>query len=285
MAEYALDGQDWRPREEILRIDNVLRSELGWPSRGEAFAQPWVEHDASTPHTLHLRYTFAVELELPGIELALENAAQTTVTLNGQSAGPVLGWFTDKCIGKVKLPLVRKGTNVLELSIPYGRKVDVEACFLVGDFGVRVEGSYGILTQPIKALAFGDITRQGLPFYGGNITYHLDLETRAGKALIIEASSYRFMALKVASDGMDQGLIAYAPYRLRVEGLSPGKHRIDLMGLGCRINSFGQLHNNIRDPGHWWGPNSWRSTGPVWTYEYKFWPQGVLKSPEIFVTD
>jgi hypothetical protein len=169
--------------------------------------------------------------------------------------------------------------------------VDVEACFLLGDFGVRVEGSYGILTPPVKTLAFGDITRQGLPFYGGNITYHVEVETAAGKTLTIEASSYRFMALKVAIDGVDRGLIAYAPYQLIVEGLVPGKHRtkpvlrIDLTGLGCRINTFGQLHNNIRDPGFWWGPNSWRSAGPAWTYEYKFWPQGVLKSPEIFITD
>jgi hypothetical protein len=283
MAEYALDNEAWRPREEILRVDNALRRELGWPSRGEAFAQPWVEHDGSTPHTLRLRYTFASDLDITGTELALENAAVTKVTLNGETAGAVAGWFTDKCIGKVKLPVVKKGTNVLELSLPYGRKVDVEASFLLGDFGVRVEGSYGTLIPPVRALAFGDITRQGLPFYGGNITYHLEVE--AGNSLNIEASSYRFMVLKAAIDGVDRGLIAYAPYRLRVEGLAPGKHRIDLTGFGCRINTFGQLHNNMDHAGYWWGPDSWRSVGPAWTYEYKFWPQGVLKSPEISITN
>jgi hypothetical protein len=197
----------------------------------------------------------------------------------------VQAWFVDKCINTVTLPAIKKGTTVLELSLPYGRKVDVEACFLLGDFGVRVEGSYGVLIAPVKALAFGDITRQGLPFYGGNITYHLELETGGGAALTIEASSYRFMALKAALDGVEKGYIAYAPYRLSVEDLSPGKHRLDLTGLGCRINTFGQLHNNIRDPGYWWGPDSWRTQGPAWTYEYKFWPQGVLKSPEIFITN
>ncbi|MDR2608154.1 MAG: hypothetical protein LBC57_07155, partial [Treponema sp.] len=57
--------------------------------------------------------------------------------------------------------------------------------------------------------------------------------------------------------------------------------RVDIRYFGSRINTFGQLHANIRDPGFWWGPNSWRLTGPAWTYEYRFWPQGVLKSPEI----
>ncbi|MDR0450998.1 MAG: hypothetical protein LBH26_07010, partial [Treponema sp.] len=154
--------------------------------------------------------------------------------------------------------------------------------FLLGDFGVKTEGSYSILSAPIRRLAFGDITRQGLPFYGGSLTYHLEGESKAGEALVIDASSYRFMALKLKVDGADRGFIAYAPYRIRVEGLPAGKHRIDLTGLGCRINTFGQLHNNMDHSGYWWGPNSWRTAGPAWTYEYKFWPQGVLKSPEIY---
>ena len=58
MAEFAMDAGPYRPVEEILRLDNILRTELGWPARSGAFAQPWVEHDDSTPHTLKLRYTF-----------------------------------------------------------------------------------------------------------------------------------------------------------------------------------------------------------------------------------
>jgi hypothetical protein len=287
MAEYALDGEAYREREEILRLDNILRDELGWPSRGEAFAQPWVEHDASTPRRLGLRYVFESELNLPEVELALENAAHTEVRLNGEAAGPARGWYTDKCIGKVKLPEIKKGTNVLELSLPYGRKVDVEACFLLGDFGVRVQGTLCTLTAPVRLLAFGDITRQGLPFYGGNLTYHLEAECKppAGSktgAITIDAASYRFMLLRVKVDGTDRGVIAYAPYRLTIEGLSEGTHKIDITGFGCRINTFGQVHNNVDHSIHWWGPNSWRTTGPSWTYEYKFWPQGVMKSPEIY---
>ena len=90
------------------------------------------------------------------------------------------------------------------------------------------------------------------------------------------------MLLRAAVDGIDRGVIAYAPYRLNIDNLSPGRHRIDLAGFGCRINTFGQLHNNNDREGFWWGPNSWRTQGPLWSYEYRFWPQGILKSPEIF---
>jgi hypothetical protein len=287
IAEFSLDAEAWRAREEILRLDNILRKELGWPLRGEAVAQPWVEHDASTPHTLALRYTFKSEVEIKGTELALENAGTTQVSLNGQAAGPVEGWYVDKSIGKVKLPDIKAGTNVLELNLPYGKKVDVEACYLLGDFSIKVQGTCCTLAAPVKSLAFGDISRQGLPFYGGNLTYHLEAECRPTEgsqtgSLTIEATSYRYMLLKVAVDGKDQGIIAYAPYRLTIEGLSPGPHKIDLTGFGCRINTFGQLHNSQGHEGYWWGPNSWRSEGPAWSYEYRFWPQGVMKSPEIF---
>jgi hypothetical protein len=280
MAEFALDREAFRPLEEILRLDNILRTELGWPTRGDAFAQPWVEHDAATPHLLRLRCTFDSEIEIEGTELALENSTNATVSLNGEKAGPVQGWYVDKCIGKLPLPAIKKGSNVLEISLPYGRKVDVEAMYLLGDFGVRVAGAFCTLISPIKSLGFGDITCQGLPFYGGNLSYHLEAESRGGK-MIITASAYRGHLLRLKVDGLDRGVIAYSPYRLELNGLADGKHSVELVYFGSRVNTFGQLHCNNRSPGFWWGPNSWRSLGTAWTYEYRFWPQGVLKSPEI----
>jgi hypothetical protein len=214
-------------------------------------------------------------------ELALENARNTKVTLNGEAAGPVQGWYVDKCIGTVKLPPIKAGRNILELAIPYGRKVDVEALYLLGDFGVQVVGTSCTLTSPVRSLGFGDITRQGLPFYGGNLTYHLEAESRGGR-MVIAATAYAGHLLRVRVDGKDQGVIAYSPYEITVTGLADGKHKIDIVYFGSRVNTFGQLHEHDRSPGYWWwGPNSWRSTGPGWTYEYRFWQQGVLKSPEI----
>jgi hypothetical protein len=280
MAEYALDNEPYTEREEILRLDNKLRLRLGWPARGNDIAQPWVEHDASTPHTLRLRYTFESEVPLSGAELALENTDAAAITLNGEASGPACGWYVDKCIGKVTLPLIKTGSNVLELSMPYGKKTSVEALYLLGDFGVRAAGTLCTLTTPVRVLAFGDITRQGLPFYGGNISYHLEAESTGG-GFAITASCYRGHLLKVAVDGIDRGIIAYSPYRLEIPGLADGTHRIELVFFGSRINTFGQLHANVKDHGFWWGANSWRTQGPAWTYEYRFRPQGVLKSPEI----
>jgi hypothetical protein len=278
MAEYALDGEAYRPLEETLRLDNRLREELGWPQRKKEVAQPWVERDESRPHSLGLRYTFESELPLAGAELALENAAITEISLNGEKAGPMEGWYVDKCIGRVKLPPIRTGANTLELTLPYGKKVDIEAAYLLGDFGVRVRGIRCTLTAPVRSLAFGDITGQGLPFYGGNLSYYLELPEGAGE---IAVSCYRGQLLKIREAEKDLGRIAYAPYRVPL-GRGKGRRNIEIVYFGNRINSFGQLHCAVRDEGFWWGPGSWRTEGPAWTYEYRFWPQGILKSPEIF---
>jgi hypothetical protein len=281
MAEYALDSGSYRVREEILRIDNILRNELGWPERSEDFVQPWVEDDNSISHTIRLRYTFDSEETIKGSWLALENTANTEVDLNGNRVGKIDGWYVDRCIGKVTLPYIKQGTNVFELVFPYGKKTDIEAIYLLGDFGVTVRGTLCKLTKPVKNLAFGDITRQGLPFYGGNLTYHLDAESHGG-ALVITTTNYRGHLLKVSVDGKDCGVIAYAPYRLTITGLVDGPHKIDLHYFGSRINTFGQLHSVDKSSGFWWGPYSWRSFGAGWSDEYCFWPQGVLKSPEIY---
>jgi hypothetical protein len=59
-AEYALDRGEFRPKTEILRIDTLLRRELGWlkgdrwDSLGSS-AQPWVLPPEIPTHIVTLR--------------------------------------------------------------------------------------------------------------------------------------------------------------------------------------------------------------------------------------
>lgn len=279
MPEYALNDEPWRAKEEVLRLDNILRKELGWFKRGNSVAQPWVVTDTTTPHTLRLRYEIRSEAEIIGARLALENAEASRVTLNGEEAGKVEGWYVDKCIGCRTLPAIHKGINMLEVRLPYGQKVDVEACYLLGDFSVSVRGRETVLGDKVTKLHFGNIVPQGLPFYGGNITYHLETELTAGE-YELEISQYRGALMRVALDGKDEGTLIFSPYRKNLTIAEGGCHRLDVTLYGTRVNTFGQMH--ITDKKfRWWGPNSWRTTGALWSYEYQMWTQGILKSPEL----
>ena len=136
------------------------------------------------------------------------------------------------------------------------------------------------LGKPVRKLVFGDITSQGLPFYGGNLTYHLDIKSGAA-GLLLRVPHYRGAMMEVSVDGKPAGRIVYSPYTLELPALPPGKHKVDIRLYGTRYNTFAQLHNADSSL-TWFGPNSWRTLGDAWTYEYRFKPFGILKSPELY---
>ena len=73
--------------------------------------------------------------------------------------------------------------------------------------------------------------------------------------------------------------IAFSPYALTIH-TEPGEHELELRLYTSRYNGFGQLHHT-QGVYFYQSPNSWRSAGDLWSYEYHFRPSGILKSPEL----
>ena len=73
-AEYRMDNGPWQPREEVLRVDNLLREALGYPLKMAAFPQPWTLHGQGRreEHRPGLRFTVRSQLALEGVKLAVE---------------------------------------------------------------------------------------------------------------------------------------------------------------------------------------------------------------------
>ena len=279
-AEYAMDGGALRPLEELLRADSALRAELGWPLRGSAVMQPYMLPKETPEHSIRLRFTIPSEVAVEHPQLALEDAELTKITWNGAAVEPKpTGWYVDEAICTVALPPLRAGENVLELVCPFGRRTNLEWCYLLGDFGVRVEGIEKTVTAAVRELAFGDIAPQGLPFYTGNLVYHLRAEFSAGAVLRVPL--YRAALLRAAVDGKDAGAVIFSPYRLALPAESAGLHDLDITLYNTRQNGFAQLHHT-RGVTYYQGPNSWRTKGDLWSYEYQFAPSGILKSPELY---
>ncbi|HHX12054.1 MAG TPA: hypothetical protein GX731_04475, partial [Clostridiales bacterium] len=73
LAEYSFNDGSWQPREELLRIDNKFRKQLGYPQRMEALVQPWINKAKTEPeHRLSLKFTIISDIELVNPYLALE---------------------------------------------------------------------------------------------------------------------------------------------------------------------------------------------------------------------
>ena len=279
VAEFALDDGEYHPAQELLRADNVLRAELGWPSRQGAVAQPWTVVEEKTVHTVRLRFTVECVKAFENVKLALEDAELAKLTLNGQPVeAHVDGWFVDTCIGTIPLPKLVQGTNVLTVELPFGRRTNVEWCYLLGDFGVTRAGAHRELVERPQKLGFGDVTRQNLPHYTGNISYEIPMETRGGK-LRVTAPHYTGAAIRVSLDGEQRGFIVYPPYALELDA-SAGAHTLTLTVLGNRNNAFGPLHR-ADVTNSWIGPDAWRTTGAMWTDSYWVKPLGLRTSPQI----
>ena len=278
IAEFSLDGGEFKPEEEILRLDNVCREALGFVTRGGHVAQPWVLESETTEHYITLRFNIESEIEYSGAELALEDAEKAKIIFNGNEiANNITGWYVDKDIKTIPLTDIIKGNNILEITLPFGKRTNTEWCYLLGDFGVRITGRDKTIISLPEKLGFGSALNQGLPFYGGNITYHLKAE---GEKIAIEATRYRGALISVAVDGETKGKIVYPPYHLEIEGLGAGTHKVDITLFGHRFNGFGAVH--LTDMNHsWHGPDAWRSTEERWSYEYVLRELGILARPII----
>ncbi len=281
-AEYALDRGEFRPKTEILRIDTLLRRELGWlkgdrwDSLGSS-AQPWVLPPEIPTHIVTLRYTVLSDVELPAVKLALEDADVATIEWNGApiDRNPE-GFYVDRCIQCVALPGVKRGVNTLLITLPYAKRVSLERIYLLGDFGVAVNGQTAKLTEAPGRVGFDDITRIGFPFFSGVFRYEIPFASNGGD-LVLSVPHYRGALVTVKLDGNNAGRIVYSPYRLPLGAPAAGEHTLTLSLYVSRQNGFGPLHN--ADEKHVVTPSAWRSGDDKWTDSYRLSKEGILTKP------
>ena len=281
MAAYSNDGVSYSEPEELLRLDKKLRRELGFPMADGQDMQPWLIEEETITHFPYLKFEFDSETEAD-CKLAYEEACE--VVFNGENV-PIVrdGFFTDKDIHTMPMPRIRKGRNVLIVRAPLGKRVSLENYFLLGMFGVRVEGCQSTVTALPETIAFGSVTHQGLPFYGANITYHLPFEAESDCDVTLACELYRGALISAQLDGEDIGRIALSPYRLNKSGVKAGAHTLDVTLFGTRVNCFNGLHNCSN--AKWIGPQYWYSDGMDWAYEYQLKELGILKSPVITLSE
>ncbi len=279
MAHYAFDDEEFSAQpEELLRIDTACRRRFDWTPWGGSANQPWCIEKEPNVHRIRVRFTIHSEIEVVGAKLALETPEDAKIALNGQSVShETADYYVDKSIKCVALPTIPVGDSTLELEYPFGKRTALEWCYLLGDFDVALDGRIATLKASRPAIGFDNVVNQGMPFYSGALTYHIDVET-AGGALEVTVPQYRGAAIRATVDGEASKMIVYSPYRVRFDGLAAGKHRLDLKLYIPRTNGFGPVH--LADGNYsYQSPGAWRVGGDSWTYEYRLMKEGILSAP------
>ncbi|MFW5845931.1 MAG: hypothetical protein ACOCXJ_06875, partial [Planctomycetota bacterium] len=275
-AAWRIDGGAWQEPTELLQIAGILRDRFAWPS----WQQPYSIEDAGPEHRLELRLPFTSKLELDGLRLVCERVEEAIIHLDGKPlATQADGWWVDRDLPTVPVPPVSAGRHELHISLPMdARRRFVEWCYLLGDVGVSQHGGEATLTAWDPQLHWGDATRQGLPFYGGNLIYASSITVAEAGRYALRCPRFGAPLLRISCDGIDKGPCAFAPHRVDLGHLEAGEHRVRITAFGHRRNCFGAVHNDV--PGwHWWGPTAWQVGGadhnPVWQLR----PTGLLRPP------
>ena len=281
MARFSVDGGEWQGREELLRIAGRLREKFGFP-KDIYMLQPWAWKKKPAEHTLSLCFAFESDIEIADPVLALEDGDKIHIAFNGETVSfRDLGFYTDSAIRKTALPPIRKGKNELILTMPFGEKTDVECCYILGDFGVSVIGQKAKITALPDTLAFDELTKQGLPFYGGSVRYRIPLKCDWEGDRWLKIPHYRAAVLAVYVDGERKSTVAYPPYLASLGHLTSGAHEVTVEAFISRRNCFGNIHcadEKRKRCGH----DSWRTAGDTWTYEYRLTPQGIISTPILY---
>ena len=289
-AEYALDGGEYLCETELLRADSACRRMLGWYDRAKGanqMEQPWCIEEKPIEHHIRLRFSVQSEIRVYGAMLAIENPDKAEIVWNGKALDrKVKGYYVDRSIKTVRLPVIQRGENILELTLPFGERTSTEWCYILGDFGTRVMGEAAVITALPRTLGFSSITQQGLSFYSGALDYQLDVtvpEEQDGGELLVRVPYYKGSALTVLLDGERETVLAYAPYKVSLGKVTAGKHRVTVRLFVPRTNGFGPVHLAFENYRRIACPDAYRFMGDLFGMEYHLRPEGVMMKPEVTV--
>ena len=245
--------------------------------------QPWfVKQKQVLPNGIvKLKFAFYVEtLPEDDISLVLEKPEQMRLQCNETEIiyTPNDFYWADKCYKSVKIPqnALAIGKNVITAEITYYAITNLEAMYLFGDFGVRLEGQKRVLTNMPSSLKFGDIVTQGLPFYSGKLTYLCKLPDDLPGEIKLAFQELNCACINISGNGQEQ-LIAFRPYETDVTNLKEGKF-IKITAILTRRNTFEPLHQIPVVASHY-GPMSFETEGSSFQMSYSLIPQGILTKP------
>ena len=275
------------PAEEVLRADGRVRDLLGIERRGGAMLQPWFAKSAcAQPYgTLRLRYRFRCETLPEGpVFLAGERPREQRCSLNGVAlhAPDLNDWWADNAFVKTPVPegALRLGENVVEIEVEFKRTTNVEALYLLGNFGVRAGADcVNTVTSLPGTLPLNGTAERGLPFYTGRITYEIPASRYAD---CVDESARRVKlrvpravgALTAVDDGKRTQRLFCEPFEADVTGAVRAGRTLKLTLVNTRRNVFGPMHV-LPAECRVCGPEHFVTDGDQWSDSYTFVPAGL----------
>ncbi len=286
---FSFNGSTESKKAEVLKIDRQVRDLIGIERRGGEMLQPWYSkmHYQKPYGDLELKYEFYID-EIPStdIVLAAERPEKMQYFVNGVSlSDKANGFWIDICFKKMPIPksILKTGKNVITVKTKFARNTNIEALYLLGDFGVRCDTAKITLVKKPTAIDFGDFSKAALPFYTGNLNYIITKEDYAqaksaldktdGARLFLSAEKFTGALLKVKY-GNSEKIIAFDPLECEITDAVKSGQDITVTLVSTRRNTFGPLHLTPKYRKSY-GPQHFVSEGEEFTDDYELIESGI----------
>ena len=282
-------GGEWHGETEVLRADREIRSDVGIEWRGGHMLQPWYAklNDKNEYGELQLEYEFFVDVLPDGeVFLAGERPEFNAYKINGISLASedVNDFWIDDCFKRMRVPegALRLGRNTVTVDVTFMRTTNVEAIYLVGNFGVKLDGKKRSLVAPPTLLGCENYANYAMPFYTGSVTYHLTAEHYANvlgadgdeaERIVISPELFTGGCVKITALGKTT-VLGWDPYEADVTDAYRSGAPIDITVVGTRRNLFGPLHL-YPNTAIGYDPNRFMTSGGEWTDDYSLIDSGL----------
>ena len=282
------DGE-WHDEAEALWTDRQIRSDIGIEWRGGGMLQPWYAklNDTKKYGELQLSYEFYID-KMPEFDVILagERPELNQYKINGVELhnDDINDFWVDDCFKKMKIPAeaLKLGRNEVTIDVTFMRTTNVEALYLVGIFGVKVDGKKRTIVDTPPLIGCDNYAAYNLPFYTGNMEYNLapdDFENILGDAakdadrIVLTPKEFTGGCVKVTAAGKTT-VLGWDPYEADITEAYKNGTPISVIVEGVRTNVFGPLHE-VDKPAGACGPGNFVTGGSAWTDDYSLLKSGL----------
>ena len=196
-----------------------------------------------------VQYTFESGLATGhDLTLVVERPDEFCISVNGTAVehDDGDGYWLDTTFRRIPIgTLARPGTNSITLEGVTSLDMEIEACYIIGEFGVeQAEDGFRLAAAPTQAQS-GDLTHQGLPFYAGRVRLTQEVQvSRNGGAAALALDGLDATVTIVRVNGKEAGTLVWRPHELDISSLLvEGENTLELELVGTLHNLLGPHHH------------------------------------------
>ena len=280
------DDAEFGPLDEVLRIDTQLRDRIGIERRSGGMLQPWFAKQMyKTPYgKLTLEYPFQIgvmpegEVYLAGERPELQEYYCNGIRLTNEDPSD---WWVDNAFKKMKIPAeaLKLGENIITIVVDFKRTTNIEAVYLLGQFGVEAKAGQSMLIEMPETLSLSDMTERALPFYSGRTTLVIPetaygaMVDKTAKKILLKITEATGTLVAVETRAGKQA-VAWEPWMADVTDAVKNGEDLRVTLVNSRRNSFGPLHCVPTRQGSY-GPGEFVTVGERFSNEYARVPAAI----------